>query len=97
MSQLKYTVLGCNFTDSEVRIRGQFIKGINNQKYQEELLTVTSDNTPLDKLANVVNRLVAVKLSSNALQNQSTQVDAMNKTEQTKANMEEVSTLGEPW
>ena len=37
MLQLKYTVLGCNFTDSEERIRDQFIKGINNQKYQEEL------------------------------------------------------------
>ena len=37
MSQMKYTALGCNITISEERIRDQFIKGINNQKYQEEL------------------------------------------------------------
>ena len=51
MSKLKYTVLGCNFTNSEERIRNQFIKGISNQKYQEELLKVTSDNMPLGELA----------------------------------------------
>ena len=44
MSQLKYAALGSNFTNSKERIRDKFIKGINNQKYQEELLKVTSDN-----------------------------------------------------
>ena len=38
MSWLKYAVLGCNFTISKERIRDQYINGINNQKYQEELL-----------------------------------------------------------
>ena len=45
MSQLKYTALGCNFINSKERIRDQFIKGINSQKYQEELLRVASDST----------------------------------------------------
>ena len=45
MSQLKYTLIGCNFTHSEEGIRDQFIKGINSQKYQEELLKFTQDNT----------------------------------------------------
>ena len=31
MSQLKFTVLGCNFINSEKRTRGKFFKGINNQ------------------------------------------------------------------
>ena len=57
MWQLKYTALGCNFTISEERIRDQFIKGINNQKYHKEPLKVTSYNTPLDKLAKVVCKL----------------------------------------
>ena len=78
ISQLKYTVLGCNFTTFEERIRDQFIKDINNQKYKEELLKVTSNNKPLDELAKVVYKLEAVKLSTNALQNLSNQVDAVN-------------------
>ena len=49
MSQLKYTVLGCIFTNCEERIRDQFIKGINNQKYKEELSKVISDSMPLNE------------------------------------------------
>ena len=79
MSQLKYTVLGCIFTNSEERIEDQLIKGINNQKYLEELIKVTSDNAPLNELAKVICKLEAVKLSTNALQNLCTQVDAENK------------------
>ena len=60
MSQLEYTAPGCNFTSSDERIRDQFIKGINNQKYQEELLKVASDNTPIDKLAKVFCKLATV-------------------------------------
>ena len=78
MPQLKYIVLGCNFTNSKERIRDQFIKGINNQKYQEELLKLASDNMG-HELENVVCKLEAVKLSTNVLQNLSTQVDAVNK------------------
>ena len=63
MSQL-YTVLGFNFTNTEERTKDQFIKGINNQKYQEELLKVVSDNTPLHELAKVVSKLKAVNLST---------------------------------
>ena len=37
VAPLKYTVLSCNFTNSEEMIRDQFIKGINSQKYHEEL------------------------------------------------------------
>ena len=37
-SELKYTVVVCNFTNCKEMIRDQFIKGINNQKYQEKLL-----------------------------------------------------------
>ena len=95
MPQLKYTVLGCNFSQSEQRIIDQFIKGINKQKYWEELLTVTSDNTPLDELTKVACKLKVVKLSTNALQKLCTHVDAVNKTEQTKANVKEVPTMGE--
>ena len=79
MSQLKYAVLDCNFTNSGERIKDQFIKGISNQKYQEELLKVTSDNMPLDEVAKVDHKLEAVKLSTSAMQNLSTQVDAVNK------------------
>ena len=79
MSQMKYTVLSCNFVNSEERIRDQFIKGINDQKYQEELLKVTSDNIPLDEVPKEVHKLEAVKLSTNVLQNLSTQVDTVNK------------------
>ena len=97
MSQLKYTALGCNFTNFDNRIRDQFIKDINNQKYQEELLKVTSDNISLDELAKVACKLEAIKLSTNALQNPSTQLDTVNKTEQTKASVEDMPTMGEPW
>ena len=72
MLELKYTPLACNFTNSEERIRDQFIKGINNQKYQDKLLKVNSDNIALDGLAKVVCKLEAVQLSTNALQNLST-------------------------
>ena len=72
MSQLKYTVLGCNITNSEERIRDLFIKGITNLKCKKELLKVASDNTPIDELSKVVHKLEAVKLSTNGLQNLST-------------------------
>ena len=73
MSQLKYTALGCNLTNYEERIRDQFIIGINNHKYQQELLKIASDNLPLDELAQAVCKLEGVKLSTNVLQNLSTQ------------------------
>ena len=79
MSQLKYTTQGCVLTNSKERIRDQFIKCINNQKYQEECLQVASDNIPLGELGKVAYKLEAVMLSTNALQNLSTQVDTVNK------------------
>ena len=97
MLQLKYTALCCNFTNSGERIRDQFIKGNNNQKYQEELLKVASDNTPLDQLAKVVCELEAVKLSTNALQNSSTQVDTANKNSRTKPMWKRCQPWGKPW
>ena len=80
MSQLKYTVLVCNFTNSKERIKDQFIKGMNNHKYQKEYLKVTSDSTPLDELAKVVCKLEAVKLSTNALKNLSTHIHSIDST-----------------
>ena len=49
------------------------------KKYQEKLLKVASDSTLFDKLAKVVCKLVAVRLSTNTLENPSTWVDAVNK------------------
>ena len=95
MSQLKYTALVSYTTNSEKRIRDQFIKDINNQKYQEEVLKVTSDNMPLDKLENVFLKLQAVKLSTNALQNLSTQVDTVNKIRANQSQCGRVLTMGE--
>ena len=60
-------MLGCDFTHSEEIIREQFIKGIDNQKYQEEVLQIISGKTLLNELAKVVYKLEAVKLSTNAL------------------------------
>ena len=37
MSQLKYTMLGCNFTKYEERIRDQFIRGINSQNTRKNV------------------------------------------------------------
>ena len=72
-------MLSCNLTYSGKRIRYQFIKAINNQKYQKELLKVALDNMPLGELAKVVHKLEAVKLSTNVMQNLSSQVDVVNK------------------
>ena len=49
---------------------------------------------PLDELEKVVCKLEAVKLSTNTLQNLTTQVDTVNKNRANQANVEGLPTLG---